>query len=204
MKNFEERSDALTGSACLKKAVDDQYQDNSRAEDSGQAALPDYCQVGDFQRAKAGDSGVAISGSDGAALVGEGGIAITGDRGTASAGTYGTATAGLWGKAFAGFKGTASAQTFGEASAGVSGTANAGDVGTASVGDRGVANTGIGGIASAGDKGEIRIRYYDGQARRCRTKIGYIGENGLEPNQPYTLNEHGNFVPVVVARGGVQ
>ncbi|MGV8887718.1 MAG: hypothetical protein ACOH2P_06610 [Pseudomonas sp.] len=29
MKNFEERSYALTGSACLKKAVDDQHQDNS-------------------------------------------------------------------------------------------------------------------------------------------------------------------------------
>ena len=105
MKNFEERSDALTGSACLKKAVGDQHQGNSTTW--GQAIIRSYCQVGNFQRAQARNSGIPISG-------------------------------------------------------------------------------------------------IDGQVRRCRTKIGYIGENGLEPNQPYTLNEHGIFVPVVVARGGVQ
>jgi hypothetical protein len=204
MKTFQERSDALTGSACLKKAVDVQHQGNSTTCEAGQAAIRPYCQVGDFQHAKARDSGIAISESDGAALVGECGTAIVGDRGTASAGKFGTATAGLRGKAFAGHKGTASDQTFGEASTGVMGTATAGDVGTASVGDRGVANAGLEGIASAGEKGEIRIRYYDGQVRRCRTKIGYIGENGLQPNPPYTLNEHGDFVPVSVARGGVQ
>lgn len=36
MKTFKERGNALTGSACLKKAVDDQHQDNPVARDSGQ------------------------------------------------------------------------------------------------------------------------------------------------------------------------
>ncbi|HCG1401995.1 TPA: hypothetical protein NJL84_004229, partial [Pseudomonas aeruginosa] len=44
------------------------------------------------------------------------------------------------------------------------------------------------GTATAGEKGEIRIRYWDEKADRYRTVIGYIGEDGLEPNVPYKLN----------------
>ncbi|EME90703.1 S-antigen family protein, partial [Pseudomonas aeruginosa PA21_ST175] len=44
------------------------------------------------------------------------------------------------------------------------------------------------GTATAGEKGEIRIRYWDEKTERYRTVIGYIGEDGLEPNVPYKLS----------------
>ncbi|HDY6497858.1 TPA: hypothetical protein RRC00_006613, partial [Pseudomonas aeruginosa] len=90
--------------------------------------------------------------------------ATAGDEGTATAGDEGTATAGYKGTATAGYKGTATA--------GYKGTATAGYKGT----------------ATAGEKGEIRIRYWDEKTERYRTVIGYIGEDGLEPNVPYKLS----------------
>ncbi|HDY5469910.1 TPA: hypothetical protein RQ713_006760, partial [Pseudomonas aeruginosa] len=68
------------------------------------------------------------------------------------------------------------------------GTATAGDEGTATAGDEGTATAGYKGTATAGEKGEIRIRYWDEKTERYRTVIGYIGEDGLEPNVPYKLS----------------
>ena len=74
----------------------------------------------------------------------------------------------------------------------VGGTATAGYEGTATAGDGGMATAGYGGTATAGDKGTLIIRRWDG--KRDRTVVGYIGENGLEPNTPYKLNDAGEFV----------
>ena len=96
----------------------------------------------------------------------------------------GTATAGNYGTATAGYEGTATAGKWGTATAGDGGTATAGKWGTATAGD--------GGTATAGDGGTLIIRRWDG--KRYRTVVGYIGENGLEPDTPYKLNEAGKFV----------
>jgi len=37
----------------------------------------------------------------------------------------------------------------------------------------------------------VQIKYWDG---RSRTKVGYIGEDGLLPNTPYKLDDKYNFV----------
>ncbi len=103
-----------------------------------------------------------------------------GDKELCQVGAYGTATAGDEGTATAGDEGTATAGNWGTATAGYKGTATAGDEGTATAGNWGT--------ATAGEKGEIRIRYWDEKADRYRTVIGYIGEDGLEPNVPYKLN----------------
>jgi hypothetical protein len=50
------------------------------------------------------------------------------------------------------------------------------------------------GTATAGDRGEIRIRWYDYANDRYRTVVGYIGEDGLEPNVPYRLDDNHRFV----------
>lgn len=68
-----------------------------------------------------------------------------------------------------------------------------GAYGTATAGDEGTATAGYKGTATAGEKGEIRIRYWDEKADRYRTVIGYIGEDGLEPNVPYRLNADHKF-----------
>ncbi|HCG1141325.1 TPA: hypothetical protein P6N63_006029, partial [Pseudomonas aeruginosa] len=52
------------------------------------------------------------------------------------------------------------------------------------------------GTATAGEKGEIRIRYWDEKTERYRTVIGYIGEDGLEPNTHYRLDDNHRFVKV--------
>ena len=74
----------------------------------------------------------------------------------------------------------------------VGGTATAGYEGTATAGYEGTATAGYEGMATAGDKGTLIIRRWDG--KRYRTVVGYIGENGLEPNTPYKLNDAGEFV----------
>ncbi len=167
-----------------------------------QAGDKELCQVGAYGTATAGYKGTATAGNEGTATAGyEGtatagyeGTATAGYKGTATAGDKGTATAGDWGTATAGDWGTATAGYKGTATAGYKGTATAGYKGTATAGDWGTATAGYKGTATAGKKGEIQIRYWDEKTERYRTVIGYIGEDGLEPDVPYKLNADRKFV----------
>ncbi|WP_447121851.1 hypothetical protein ACKBF4_04540 [Pseudomonas aeruginosa] len=169
-----------------------------------QAGDKELCQVGAYGTATAGYKGTATAGDEGTATAGYKGTATAGDwgtatagyKGTATAGDWGTATAGDWGTATAGYKGTATAGDEGTATAGYKGTATAGDWGTATAGYKGTATAGDWGTATAGEKGEIRIRYWDKKTERYRTVIGYIGEDGLEPNTHYRLDDNHRFVKV--------
>ena len=122
-----------------------------------------------------------------------GGTATAGDRGTATAGYKGTATAGNRGTATAGNSGTATAGNRGTATAGNRGTATVGYGGTSTVGDRGTATAGAGGTATAGYDGtatagyggRIQIEYF--KKKRYRLVVGYIGEDGLEPDTAYRV-----------------
>ena len=99
-----------------------------------------------------------------------GSTAIAGYRGTATAGYRGTATAGHRGTAIAGYRGTATA--------GYRSTATAGDGGTATAGYRGT--------ATAGYHGTIVVKWFG--RGRLRIAIGYVGEDGIEPNVAYRLS----------------
>ncbi|HDP4078772.1 TPA: hypothetical protein P6M17_006291 [Pseudomonas aeruginosa] len=151
-----------------------------------QAGDKELCQVGAYGTATAGYKGTATAGNEGTATAGYEGTATAGYKGTATAGYKGTATAGDWG--------TATAGDWGTATAGYKGTATAGDWGTATAGNEGTATAGYKGTATAGKKGEIQIRYWDEKTERYRTVIGYIGEDGLEPDVPYKLNADRKFV----------
>ena len=122
------------------------------------------------------------------ATAGDAGTATAGNRGTATAGDAGTATAGDAGTATAGYDGTATAGYAGTATAGYAGTATAGDDGTATAGNRGT--------ATAGDDGILVIKWYD--RKRYRISIGYVGEDGIEPNKAYGLDKKGNFIAAKV------
>jgi len=98
-----------------------------------------------------------------------------GDKQYAIVGDYGKATAGNFGTATAGFRGTATA----------------GDYGTATAGNFGTATAGYEGTATAGEGGIINIKYWD--SGRYKILTGYIGEDGLEPNTPYRVQD-GKFV----------
>jgi hypothetical protein len=90
--------------------------------------------------------------------------------------------------------GTATAGDGGAATAGDGGTATAGYRGTATAGDGGTATAGYRGTATAGDGGELRIRWYDSKADRYRLAIAYVGEDGIEPNVAYRLDDEHKFV----------
>jgi hypothetical protein len=142
--------------------------------------------------ATAGDDGTATAGYAGTATAGDDGTATAGARGTATAGARGTATAGDDGTATAGYAGTATAGDDGTATAGARGTATAGARGTATAGDDGTATAGDDGTATAGDDGILNIRWWDG--KRYRIATFYVGENGIEPNVPYGVNDKGQPV----------
>ena len=146
--------------------------------------------------AVAGHYGTATAGDGGTATAGYRGTAAAGDHGTATVGKYGTAVAGYCSKATAGDYGKATAGACGKATAGNQGKATAGACGTATAGDHGTATASEYGTATAGHSGELRLRWWDG--KRLRTQVAYVGENGILPNVPYTLNSRGEFVRVEV------
>ena len=85
-----------------------------------------------------------------------------------------------------GYKGTATAGDGGNATAGYKGAATAGYGGTATAGYKGT--------ATAGKKGTLRIEWWDNKTERYRWAIGYVGENGIEPNVAYRVNDRGEFI----------
>ena len=102
----------------------------------------------------------------------------------------GTATAGYGGTATAGDEGTATAGASGTATAGYRGTATAGYGGTATAGDEGT--------ATAGYSGVVAIQYWNGERYKCKIALvkDEYEEGELEPNQPYRLNDKGQFEKV--------
>ena len=185
---------ATTGSVIGECVTTGDY-GTATAGDCGTATAGDYgtATAGDCGTATAGDCGTAAAGQRGTATAGQRGTATAGKCGTATAGDCGTATAGDYGTATAGQRGTATAGKCGTATAGDCGTATAGKCGTATAGDCGTATAGDYGTASAGEGGEIRIRWFDRDARRYRTKIGYVGEDGIKPDTSYRLNQKHEF-----------
>ena len=171
------------------------------AGDYGQATAGDGGQAtaGNFGQATAGDNGKATAGEYGQATAGNNGQATAGDFGQATAGNKGQATAGEGGQATAGDRGQATAGDFGQATAGDRGQATAGEYGQATAGYEGQATAGYEGQATAGEYGKatageggtIQIEYYNNG--RYRQLVGYIGEDGLEPNVTYKI-EDGKFV----------
>ena len=56
----------------------------------------------------------------------------------------------------------------------------------------GTATAGYDGTATAGDGGTIVIKWWDGS--RYRLAVGYVSEDGIEPNVPYRVDGAGKLV----------
>ena len=134
--------------------------------------------TGDGGGSVAGTSGTAISGAFGVSKAGYGGVAVSGHRGSSFAGGYG--------KAFAGNAGMATCGAEGMAVSGVNGLSVA-------AGEHAVASTGNGGVVSGMKGGVLLVKYYSNNC--LRVAVGYVGEDGIEPNIEYKVNSVGGFVP---------
>ncbi|CAG9262143.1 DUF7666 domain-containing protein [Paraburkholderia caribensis] len=168
----------------MKDAANYLFENEARARDD--AVIGAHLRVGDHRHVAVGGCGAAIAGMCGTAVAGYRGASISGDFGTSIAGAYGTATSGRAGKAIAGSEGTARSGDFGTAISGYQGTAIAAE--------DGIAVAGRFGTAAAGRNGEIRIEYFDEVAGRHRVKVGYVGEDGIDPNVAYSLDLEYRFV----------
>ena len=80
------------------------------------------------------------------------------------------------------------------AATGDGGVVQVGALGSATAGYRGTATAGDSGTATAGEYGTICIRHWDSKADRYRVKVAYVGEDGIEPNVAYRLDDKLNFV----------
>ena len=125
-----------------------------------------------------GDNGTSTSGYKGTSTSGFNGTSTCGDRGTSTSGDFGTSTSG--------FKGTSTSGHYG--------TSTSGDVGTSTSGDKGTSTSGHYGTSTSGDKGTLIIKYWDKINKRSKVATAYVGEDGIEPNVPYKLDENNKFV----------
>ena len=95
-----------------------------------------------------------------------------------------------------GYQGTSNSGYRGTSNSGVQGISNSGNYGTSTSGYRGTSNSGDKGTSNSGDKGILIIKYWNSEKERFMVATAYVGENGIEPNIPYKLDENHNFIKV--------
>ncbi len=148
--------------------------------------------VGDFSTVNTDEFGVVVAGIDSTVTSGRKGISVAKEASTAISGRDGISVVQDMGKAVTDTSGVAIVIGSGTAIAGRSGWAITDADGTSMVGDDGIATAGYNGLAAAGEGGELRVRWFDG--RRYRTAVAYVGEDGIEANVVYRVDDSGKFV----------
>ena len=71
-------------------------------------------------------------------------------------------------------------------------TVTGGDNSIVTGGDYSIVTGGYRSFATGGDNSSLSIAWYDGNT--LRISIAYVGEDGIEPNVAYMLDENGKFV----------
>jgi hypothetical protein len=151
-------------------------------------------ECGDSKKIKVGCASVVNAGNDCDVIAGSYGVVYAGECSTVTVGNLGIAITKEQGRSIVGKGGTAIAGYGGQATAGNDSKAIAGPYGIAIAGNYGKATVGNNGKAKAGINGIIYIDYFNNNDRR-RTMVGYIGEDGIEPDTFYKV-ENGKLVKV--------
>ena len=107
-----------------------------------------------------------------------------GDRSTVTGGSDSTVTGGKWSTVTGGNWSTV---TGGEYS-----TVTGGDYSTVTGGDNSTVTGGYGSTVTGGDGSILSLKWFDG--KRTRIVTAYVGEDGIEPNIAYKLDDNGKFV----------
>jgi hypothetical protein len=137
---------------------------------------------------------VGVCGYRGTSTSGTRGTSTSGTRGTSTSGTRGTSTSGYGGTSTSGDGGTSTSGTRGTSTSGSRGTSTSGYGGTSTSGDGGTSTSGYGGRARAGERGEIHLLWWDTVRGSYRTVIGYVGEEGIESDVYYRLDDQHRIV----------
>ncbi len=151
-----------------------------------------FITTGAYGTSTSGYGGTATSGFKGTSTSGHNGTSTGGHYGTSTSGTYGTSISGVRGKSTSGDYGTSTSGDYGTSTSGVHATSTSGDHGTSTSGYNGTSTSGRYGTSTSGHNGTIIIKYY--KNGRYYSKVGHIGEDGLEPNVAYKLNDSFEFV----------
>ncbi len=161
-----------------------------------------FVTVGDNQTATTGYKGTSNSGNLGISISSDDGTSTSGNYGTSTSGNYGTSTSGNYGisissnlgKSISGDNGTSISSILGISTSGDYGTSISSDYGTSTSGERGTSTSGERGKSKSGANGIIQIKYFDKNDYKDKIKTGYIGEDGLEPDTFYKLDDNFNFI----------
>ena len=105
-------------------------------------------------------------------------------------------------KATSGDYGQSTSGDGGQSTSGRYGRSTSGDYGQSTSGDKGQSTSGNGGTATAGHGGILVLLHYDREKNRPRVKVAYVGEDGIEPNVLYKLDDNGEFVKAKLALNG--
>lgn len=166
-----------------------------------------FITVSDNQTAITGYKGSSTSGLKGSSTSGDYSMSTSGNYGTSTSGDYSTSTSGYkgtstsggfsisisgnYGNSISGLGGTSTSGDYGTSTSGFKGTSISGEGGKSISGVGGTSSSGYNGKCKTGYKGIIQIKYYENN--RVKLKTGYIGEDGLEPDTFYKLDENNNF-----------
>jgi hypothetical protein len=124
------------------------------------------------------------------------GTSNSGDRGTSTSGDSGTSNSGFRGTSTSGDRGTSTSGDSGTSNSGFRGTSTSGDRGTSTSGFRGTSTSGDSGTSKSGEIGIVVCRWFDKSKNRYRLSVGYVGEDGIEPNAFYKCDETGKLIKV--------
>lgn len=137
---------------------------------------------------------VVTVGNDGCAVSGNWGVSVSGEKGRSKSDFFGVSFSGVAGSSVSGEAGLSVSGEEGGSVSGDDGISISRKNGT-SISGKGGLSFSVHGYVQSGEEGAIQLQYWDGNRRRY--KIGYIGEDGLEPNVLYKLDENHEFVKVV-------
>ena len=119
-----------------------------------------------------------------------------GDNGVAEGGAYATLTGGD-GATLTGGDGATLTGGYGATLTGGNGaTLTGGDGATLTGGDGATLTGGDGATLTGGDGAELRFQRWDSKAERYRTVLAYVGEDGIEANTAYRLDDSGKVTKV--------
>lgn len=158
----------------------------ARVENFGIAAARNYgvAIAGEYGSTIVADFGIAISESCGSSISGLGGASIAGNDGIAIAGPQGYAETGIFGIACCGDDGTAISEKKGISVS----------KGNSATGSNGLAVAKGLNVKVKGDIGAVLVIAKESDDGNMQIATAIVGQNGIEPNTWYKLNEEGKLV----------